>query len=165
VSLPTTKAIDAHFDDPKTTATYFGEAVGTHYSVALRAAEAYGQHLAAARGSLLQEVFEGDGLTKFWQTLLNTEQVRNLAPGVLQALGTRPDHYFRDFLDTAEEVYERRYEDVSPSQRKRAGRSEHAKCLRLLRDHEAEGLKHRFAVQNRVATWMQVSRITRAYRQ
>jgi hypothetical protein len=37
--------------------------------------------------------------------------------------------------------------------------------LRLLRDHSAEGMRDHFTVQNRIATWMQMIRITGGYRE
>ena len=91
--------IVAQFNDPSTAARYLGESVGTHYSAALRATEAYGNHLAAKRESLLSGIFEGQGLGDFWRDLLRSEQVRIGSPKVLQELSTTPSHYFFDFLD------------------------------------------------------------------
>lgn len=153
----------AQFDHPKTVASYLGETVGTHYSVALRAAEAYGKHLAAVRTSLLSERFEGDGLGNFWKEMMTSEQVRSSSPDVLDALRTTPSHYFSDFLDTADAVFRNRYEDVPQAQRKKVGQNQHVQCLRLLRDHKREGIEDHFAVQNRVAKWMQMIRALGAY--
>jgi hypothetical protein len=157
--------VTAQFDDPGTTATYLGEAVGTHYSAALRAARAYGRHLAGAREFLLQDTFQGEGLKNFWLELIDSEEVGGIPASVLETLSSTSGHYFRDFLDTAEAVYERKYREASPARKKKLGQTEHARCLRLLRDHKAEGLRGRFAVQNTVSKWMQLSRITRAYRE
>lgn len=157
--------VTAQFDDPRTTATYLGEAVGTHYSAALRAALAYGKHLAGVSESLLEDTFEGEGLRKFWLDLIASEEVGGISPSVLATLSSTSAHYFRDFLGTAEAVYERKYREASPARKKKLGQTEHARCLRLLRDHKAEGLRGRFAVQNTVSKWMQLSRITRAYRE
>lgn len=159
------REISAQFDDPGTAATYLGESIGTHYSAALRAAEAYGRHLAATRESLLTESFDGQGLRNFWLDLIRSEQVRLKSPNVLKNLSTTTSHYFQDFLDTADAVYGRQYMDVTPEQRKKIGQTEHAKCLRILRDHSAEGLEDHFAVQNRVSTWMQLIRVTRRYQE
>ena len=153
------------FSDPKTIATYLGETIGTHYSAALRAAEAYGKHLAASRDQLLQETFEGDGLRAFWVAMMKSEQLRSWSPGDLKRLGTAPTHYFYDFLDTADSVFERNYRDVAEAQRKKLGHTEHAQCLRVLRDHKAEGLENHFAVQNKVGQWMQMIRVMGRYQE
>jgi len=155
----------ARFEDARTVASYVGEAVGTHYSAALRAAEAYGKHLAAARDSLHKEPYEGDGLGKFWLAVMRSEQVQSTSPTVLRELRSSPVHYFSDFLDTADAVFQRRYQEASKSQRKKVGQTQHAQCLRLLRDHRAEGIENHFIVQNKVATWMQMVRALGAYQE
>jgi hypothetical protein len=155
----------ARFVDPATVAAYLGENVGTHYSAALRAAEAYGRHLAAIRGNLLSDTFEGERLGNFWRELLRSEQIRIGSPNVIRGLSSTPSHYFSDFLDTADAVYSRNYENVPPPQRKKLGHTEHAKCLRLLRDHQALGMRDRFAVQNKITTWMQLLRIVGGYQE
>jgi len=160
-----TREVNAQFDDPGTAATYLGETVGTHYSAALRAAEAYGRHLAAVRESLNGERFEGDGLGKFWGDLMKAEQVRLRSPEVLKKLSTLPSHYFLDFLETADAVYYRRYQDVPATQRKKLGQTQHAQCLRILRDPTAEGMQDHFAIRNRIATWMQMIKVMRGYRE
>lgn len=158
------REVHAQFDNPGTAATYLGEAVGTHYSAALRAVEAYGRHLAAIRGSLLGDSFQGDALGNFWKDLMRSEQVRLKSAKVLSQLSTRPTHYFFDFLETADAVYCRRYEDVPGPQKKKLGQTQHAQCLRILRDHTGEGMPDHFALRNRVATWMQMSKVLGAYR-
>ena len=159
------RLVKAQFDDPKTVATYLGEAIGTHYSAALRAAEAYGRHLAAARESLLQESYDGQVLRDFWVDLMKSEEVRVKSPKVMKSLGSTPSLFFQDFLDTADEVFGEKYKDAPPQKRKKVGHSEHARCLRLLRDHKSEGLPDHFAVRNRVATWMQMIRVAQGYRE
>lgn len=154
----------AQFDDARTVARYLGEAVGTHYSAALRAAEAYGRHLASTRESLLNETFEGEGLKKFWNAVMESEHVRSISPTAHEQLATTPDHYFADFLETAETVFGQRYQDVPEAQRKKLGHTQHASCLKLLRDHVAAGIPDHFTVRNRVATWMQMIRVTGGYR-
>lgn len=159
------KNVTPRFSDPKTIATYLGDTIGTHYSAALRAAEAYGKHLAASRDQLLQETFEGEGLRAFWQAMMKSEQLRTWSPGDLKRLGAAPNHYFSDFLDTADSVFERKYRDVPETQRKKLGHTEHAQCLRVLRDHKAEGLENHFAVQNKVGQWMQMIRVMGRYQE
>lgn len=159
------KEVIARFEDARTVASYLGEAVGTHYSAALRAAEAYGKHLAAVRDSLQEEPYQGDSLGKFWLEVMKSEQVQSTSPTVLRDLRRSPAHYFSDFLDTAESVFQRRYEEGSKAQRKKVGQTQHAQCLRLLRDHRAEGIENHFAVQNKVATWMQMVRALGAYQE
>ena len=157
--------VSAHFINPSTVATHLGETVGTHYCAALRAAEAYGTHLAGVRESLLLETFEEGGLGNFWRDLLRSEQVHIGSPNVLKSLSTTPSHYFRDFLDTADAVYRRRYKDVPSHQRTSLGKLEHAQCLRFLRDHKSGGQVDHFTVQNKVATWMQLLRIMGRYQE
>lgn len=159
------KDIAAQFNDPSTVATSIGESVGTHYSAALRAAEAYGKYLAAEREALLLGTFEGKNLGAFWRELMRSEQLRIGSPKVLKKLSTTPSHYFFDFLDTADEVYQRRYKDVGEPLRKKAGQTEHAQCIRLLRNHIAEGMKDHFTVQNKIATWMQIIKILGGYQE
>lgn len=154
----------AQFDHASTVATFIGESVGTHYSAALRAAEAYGKYLSAVRESLLLENFRGDGLGHFWRDLMRAEQVQGASSTVLVTLSTKPSYYFSDFLDTADAVFGRKYQDVSEQQKKKIGQTEHAQCLRLLRDHNAAGMKDHFAVQNKVAGWMQMMRLMGTYR-
>jgi hypothetical protein len=158
-----TNYVASLFVDPSSTAKYLGETVGTHYSAALRATEAYAKHLAARRESLLRETYSGDGLGNFWKDLMRSEQVRIGTPEVFKSLSTNPSHYFSDFLDTADEVFQGRYEGSRPSQKKKSGKAEHAQCLRLLRDHNAGGLQDYFAVQNKVAVWMQLLRVMGGY--
>jgi hypothetical protein len=153
------------FDDPGTIATYIGENVGTHYSSALRVVEAYGQHLAAVREQLLQERFEGDGLEEFWKAAIRSEQVQSRSRGAEKRLGTTPSFYFNDFLDTADSVFEKKYRDVPGEQRKKLGHTQHAQCLRVLRDHQAEGLENHFAVQNKVQEWKLMLRALGGYRE
>jgi hypothetical protein len=159
------KDVKAQFDDPRTVAAYLGETVGVHYSAALRAVEAYGKHLASVRAFLLNETFEGEGLRNFWKDLLDSEQVRIKSPEVLRRLSTETSHYFFDFLETADEIYGKRYQDVPPAQKKKLGHSQHAQCIRIMRDHDAEGIKDRFALQNRIATWKQMIKVMGGYRE
>ena len=159
------KDIAAQFHDPSTVATSLGESVGTHYSAALRAAEAYGKHLAAEREALLVGTFEGKNLEDFWRDLLTSEQLRVGSSQVLKGLSTEPSHYFADFLDTADDVYRRRYGDVQGPRKKKSTQTEHARCLRLLRDHTAEGMKDHFTVQNKIATWMRMIRLLGGYQE
>ena len=159
------KDIAAEFNDPSTVATSLGESVGTHYSAALRAAEAYGKHLAAEREALLLGTFEGKSLGDFWRDLLKSEQLRIGSPKVLKGLSTTPSHYFFDFLDRADEVYREKYRDVQSPKRKKSDQTEHAQCLRLLRNHAEEGMKDHFTVQNKIATWMQMIRIMGGYQE
>jgi len=155
----------AQFDDARTVASYLGEAVGTHYSAALRAAQAYGKYLAAKRDTLGAEPYRGDALAKFWVELMTSEQVQSSSPEVLVSLKSNPSHYFSDFLDTAETVFQEKYEEVGKDQRKKVGQNQHAQCLRILRDHKAEGIRDHFTVQNKVNFWMQMSRALGAYQQ
>jgi hypothetical protein len=157
--------IVAQFNDPSTAARYLGESVGTHYSAALRATEAYGKHLAAKRESLLSGKFEGQGLGDFWRDLLRSEQVRIGSPKMLQELSTTPSHYFFDFLDTADDVYRRRYGGLPSSQGKRLCKTEHAQCLRFLRNHTGGGIPDHFTVQNKIATWMKLLRMMGGYQE
>jgi hypothetical protein len=159
------KEASPHFDDARTVARYIGEAVGTHYSAALRAAEAYGKHLASHRESLVEDTFEGEGLGRFWGAVMESEQVRGIPRGAHEQLSTTPTLYFSDFLDTADAVFGERYRDAPESRRKKLGHTQHAQCLRLLRDHAAEGIRDHFTVQNRVATWMQMIRVMGGYRE
>lgn len=158
------KEASAHFDDARTIARYLGETVGTHYSAALRAADAYARHLASKRKFLFQDRFEGDGLEKFWRTVMESEHVRGIPPAAHRQLASAPRHYFADFLDTADATFVERYRDVPDSRKKKLGHTQHAQCLRLLRDHVAEGIQDHFTVQNTVATWMQMIRVTGGYR-
>jgi len=160
-----TKNITAQCNDPSTAARYLGESVGTHYSAALRATEAYGRHLAAKRESLLSGEFEGEGLGDFWRDLLRSEQVPIGSPKVIQGLSATPSHYFSDFLDTADDVYRKSYGNVPPSQRKKLGQTEHEKCLRFLRNHTRGGVPDHFTVQNKIATWMKLLRMMGGYQE
>jgi hypothetical protein len=153
--------VTARFNDPSSTAKYLGECVGTHYSVALRAAEAYGKYLAERRESLLSETFEGEGLANFWRDLLRSEEIRLASPKVLRALSRNPTHYISDFLNTAEAVFHTRYKDGPSPQ---LGKVQHEKCLHLLRDHHAGGIRDHFDVQNKITTWMQLLRVLGEYR-
>jgi len=155
----------AQFDDPRTVATYIGEAVGTHYSAALRAVEAYGKHLASNREKLHREPFDGEGLGEFWSQVMKSEQVLSSSATARKELALTPAHYFSDFLDTADAVFEKKYKDVPVSQKKKLGHSQHAMCLRILRDHTAEGIKDHFAVRNRVTTWIQMIKATGGYQE
>jgi hypothetical protein len=152
-----------HFDDPRTVARYIGETVGTHYSAALRAADAYGKHLASARESLLRETFEGEGLGRFWSEVMRSEHVRGSSPAVHSQLATATNHYFADFLDAADAAFGLHYKDCPDHRKKKLGHTQHAQCLRLLRDHVAEGNRDHFAVRNRVATWIQTIRVMGGY--
>jgi hypothetical protein len=158
------KEAAAHFDDARTVARYLGETVGTHYSAALRAAEAYAKHLASKRKFLLDDTFEGDSLERFWKAVMESEQIRGIPLAARRELATTPTHYFSDFLDTADATFVERYRDVPNSRKKKLGHTQHAQCLRLLRDHVAEGIQDHFTVQNTVATWMQMIRVTGGYR-
>jgi hypothetical protein len=160
-----TRDITPQFNDPSTAAIYLGENVGTHYSAALRAAEAYGRYLAAQRQSLLSESYEGESLRDFWRELLRSEQVQIGSPKVLMGLGTKPSYYFSDFLDAADTAFRRRYQSSSPQRRTKQSKTEHAKCLRLLRNHGAEEMPDHFSVRNKIATWMQMLRITGGYQE
>jgi hypothetical protein len=153
------------FHDPSTAAQYLGESVGTHYSAALRAAKAYGTHLAAKRERLLDGTYEGENLGAFWRELIKAEQVRLGSPRVLKGLATTPDHYFSDFLDTAEAVYLKRYKGSSSHQKKGQTKSEHAQCLRFLRDHSGSGKVDHFTLQNKISTWMQLLRMMGRYQE
>ena len=155
----------ARFSDPVTTARYLGESIGTHYSVALRAAKAYGVHLAARRDSLVSGSYEGEELGDFWRDLLRSENVRMGSTEVMKGLSTTPAHYFSDFLDTADAVFKNKYSDVPLNRRKTSTKTEHAKCLRYLRDHRQEGRADHFSVQNNVATWTQLSRMLGQYQE
>lgn len=155
----------AQFNDPSTAARYLGESVGTHYSAALRATEAYGRHLAAKRESLLSDSFEGESLGEFWSDLLRSEKIQLGSPKVLKELSTTPSHYFLDFLNTAEAVYEKRYRDLPSSKRKQLSKTEHAQCLAFLRDHGAGGARDHFAVRNKIATWMRLLRMMGRYQE
>jgi len=157
--------IIARFSDPGTTARYLGESIGTHYSVALRAAKAYGVHLAPRRDSLLSGSYDGEELGEFWRDLLKSEGVRMGSTRVMKGLSTTPGHYFSDFLDTADAVFEKKYSNVPLSQRKNSGKTEHAKCLRFLRDHRQEERVDHFSVQNKVATWTQLLRMLGRYQE
>lgn len=154
----------AEFDSPDTVATYIGETVGTHYSAALRVAEAYGKHLAPVRDSLPEGSFKGEGLGRFWKAVTESEQIE-VSPKVLKALADDPSHYFSDFLDTADAVFVKRYKDVPRPQRKKVGHTQHAECLRLLRDHKSAGIQDHFAVQNKVAGWMKMIRMSGKYQE
>ncbi len=157
--------VAAQFDTPATVASYLGEAIGTHYSAALRAAEAYGKYLAAGRESLHSKRYPGDGLKKFWEEMMRAEQVEVSSPEVLQALKSDPNFYFSHLLDTAESVFRKRYEDVPPAQRKQIGQSQHQQCIRIMRDQDAEGIRDHFTVRNKVATWIQLIKAVGKYRE
>jgi hypothetical protein len=157
--------IIAQFNEPETVARHLGETVGTHYSAALRAADAYGKHLARERNALCSGSIDGGGLGNFWRELVRTEGVRLGSIAVLKGLSTDPSFFFSEFLDTADAVYRRRYKDVPEEQRKRATNSEHAQCLRFLRTHPTEGRPDRFTVQNKVTTWLQLLRMAGKYQE
>jgi hypothetical protein len=148
------------FTEPETLATFLGENIGTHYSAALRAADAYGRHLAGQQESLRAATFSGEGLARFWTDLIRVEDVRIGSTAVLKKLSTHPRYYFTHFLDTADAVYGRSYEDAPPQLQKKLGQTQHAQCLRLLRDPEGEGMRDRFMVQNWASTWSQMLRIS-----
>jgi hypothetical protein len=153
------------FDDPVTVARHLGETVGTHYSAALRAADAYGRHLAPKRESLSSGDIDRDSLGNFWRELVKTERIRIGSIKVLKELSTTPMHFFSEFLDTADEVYRKRYQDVSPAMRKSAMNTQHAQCLHFLRTHSAQGVPDRFTVQNKVTMWLQLLRMTGKYQE
>jgi hypothetical protein len=159
-----TTNITAEFNDPSVIARYLGESTGTHYSVALRAAEAYGRHLATDRDALRRERFDGESLGEFWRALLQSEQVRIGSLRALKQLSTRPEHYFSDFLETADAEYRKRYEDIEASRKGRQWKTEHAQCLRFLREHSSGKTSDHLAVRNKIQTWMQLLRITGRYR-
>ena len=83
---------------------------------------------------------------------------------MLQGLGTSPSHYFLDFLDTADQVFRKKYRDIPSSQRTQMMKAEHEQCLRFLRDHTAAGTDH-FTVQNKITTWMQLLRMAGRYQE
>lgn len=147
------------FDDPRTVARHIGEAVGTHYAVALRAVDTYAKYLAKARDSGDPDALPEESLGNFWLEMMRLEEVRQSTPDVMYGLRTNPSHYFSDFLDTAEKVFEKCYKDVPEAQRKKLGHTQHQQCLQLLRDHRAIGLKNRFEVENQVQKWMQMFRL------
>jgi hypothetical protein len=155
----------ARLNDPSTAARFFGEAVGTHYSAALRAAKAYSTHLADKRESLWEEEWEGTGLGDFWRDLIRSEQVRLGSPKVLRRLSTKPTFFVHEFLDTAEAEYRKRYEAGPATDKKGSLKSEHAQCLAFLRSSDANGPLEQFNIQNKVATWMQLLRILGKYRE
>jgi hypothetical protein len=155
----------AQFNDPESVARHLGETVGTHYSSALRAADAYGRHLAGKREALCSGSIDGDSLGDFWKELVKKERMRVGSLAVLNELSEAPILFFSDFLDTADAVYRKRYRDVTPAQRKRATNTQHAQCLRFLRTHPTEGTPDRFTVQNKVTKWMQLLRMTGKYQE
>lgn len=152
--------VSALFNDPETLANYLGESVGTHFSAALRAADAYGRHLAGNPPSPTGDRYDGEGLREFWKELIGLEQVTIGSPVVMRTLGTEPQYFFGKFLRTADAAYRKCYGDGSETQRKKLGHTQHAQCLRMLRDPTAAGMADRFAVQNQVTLWSQVFRIT-----
>jgi hypothetical protein len=154
----------ARLNDPSSAARYLGEAVGTHYSAALRAAKAYGTHLAGSRESLLKDEFEGSSLGDFWRDLIRSEQVRLGSPKVLRGLSKTPS-FFHDFLDAAEAEYRKRYKSGPSTRKKGTLKSEHAQCLAFLRESDANGPMAQFAIQNKVNTWMQLLRILGKYQE
>jgi hypothetical protein len=95
---------------------------------------------------------------------MKSEQIQ-VPPKVFKALAAEPSHYFSDFLDTADAVFVRRYKDVPRQQRKKVGHTQHAECLRLLRDHKSAGIQDHFAVQNKVASWMKMVRMSGRYQE
>ncbi|MFC1791094.1 hypothetical protein ACFL0I_01335 [Gemmatimonadota bacterium] len=157
--------VGAQFSDPRAVAQYIGEAVGTHYNAALRAANAYAKYLAQERDSCAPEDLAEEGLGNFWLEMMRLEQVRQSTTAVISGLRTTPSHYFSDFLDRAEDVFVKRYKDVPEAQRKKLGHTEHQKCLQILRDHKAAGLETHFEVENLVTKWMQMIRIMGGYRE
>ena len=157
--------VSAQFDAPETVAIYIGEAIGVHYSAALRAAEAYGRYLAPSRKSLQGKRFLGDGLGRFWAEMMKSEQVQASSPAVLKALNTDPSYYHRHLLDTADSVFKRRYEEVPPAKKKKIGQTQHKQCLRIMRNQDAEGIGDHFTVRNKVATWIQLIRAVGGYRE
>lgn len=152
--------VTALFNDPESLAAYLGENIGTHFAAALRAADAYARHLAGNQHSLRAESFPGAGLGAFWRDLVRAEEIRIGSPEVLKQLATKPRYYFAHFLDTADAVYGRSYEDVPQPQRKKLGHTQHAQCLSLLRDPDKTGMPDRFAVHNQVTLWSQMFKIT-----
>ena len=154
----------APFDDSGSVARHIGEAVGTHYSAALRAADTYAKCLARGRDSGDPNALAEESLGNFWLEMMRLEKVRQSTPDVIKGLRTEPSHYFTDFLDTAEEVFEECYKDVSEEKRKKLGHVQHQKCIELLRDHRAAGLKSHFEVKNQVASWMQMLRLMGGFR-
>jgi hypothetical protein len=155
----------AYLKDPSTAASYLGESVGTHYSSALRAAKAYGTYLAGKRESPLKGGSDQDCLLSFWRELLKSEGLRIESPTVLKELSSTPSHFYDDFLGTAETVYRRRYPSSIPKRRGNAIKSEHAQCLKFLRDNESNGQLSQFDIQNKVRTWTQLLRIRGKYQE
>ena len=157
--------VSARFDSPGAVAAYLGDTVGTHYSAALRAAEAYGKHLAPQRKLLQEEKFRGDSLEKFWKEMMRSEQVKVSSSRIVKELGSDPSFYFAHFLDTAESVFIKRYQEVSPAQKKKIGQTQHRLCLQVMRDQEAAGMEDHFTVRNRVAAWIQLVKALGQYRE
>ncbi|NNM05614.1 MAG: hypothetical protein HKO65_11055 [Gemmatimonadetes bacterium] len=155
----------ARFNDPSAAAKYLGETVGTHYSAALRAAKAYGNHLAGKRESLLSEEWEGTELGDFWRDLIRSEQVLLGSPKVLRGLSSTPAFFFQDFLPTAEAEYRRRYKRDTGTRKKGSLKSEHAQCLAFLRESDPGGPMARFTMEDKVTTWMQLLRIFGKYQE
>ena len=156
--------VGTQFDDPRTVALYIGDAVGTHYSAALRAANTYAKFLARKRDSGDPDALAEESLGSFWLEMMKFEEVRQSTTNVIHGLRTNPSHYFSDFLDTAEDVFEKRYRNVPEAQRKKLGHTQHQLCIQLLRDHKAAGLESHFEVENQVAKWMQMLRLMGGYR-
>ena len=154
----------AQFSDPQAVAKYIGEAVGTHYSAALRALDSYARHMAQERDHCDPEELPEESLGSFWQEMMRHEDVRQTTTAVIGGLKANPSHFFSDFLDMADTTFVKRYKDVPEAQRKKLGHTEHQKCLQLLRDHKAAGLPTHFEVENQVAKWMQMLRFMGGYR-
>lgn len=158
------EAAAAQFRDPRTVAAYLGQMVGTHYCAALRATEAYARHLAPVRESLLSERFKGDGLGAFWREVMESEELEGDSFEALASLARDPRFFFRHFLDGADGAYRSRYEEVPPPLRKKVGHTQHAQCIRILRDHDGGIFGSHFAVQNQVVKWIQMTRALGQYR-
>jgi len=152
-------------NEPETVARHRGETVGTHYSAALRAADAYGRHLAGKRAALSSGDIDGESLGDFWKEMVRTENVRVGSFSVLTELSAAPILFFSDFLDTADAVYRKKYEDAGAGPRKKATNTQHAQCLQLLRSHSAEGTPDRFTVQNKITKWLALLRMTGKYQE
>lgn len=155
----------AQFNDPSSAARFLGESVGTHYSAALRAAEAFGRHLAPARKALHERAIPGENLVGFWQEVLHNEGIRIGSHGLVKGLGATPDHFLNDFLDSADEAFRKRYSDAVSLTGRAPGKAEHENCLRFLRDDGSTGNQKNLVMRNKVATWLQLLRLTGGYQE
>ena len=153
----------AQFNEPSTAAKFLGDNIGTHYSAALRAAKAYGCHLAPRREFLQSESYEGESLGNFWRELIRSEGVRLGSLEVVKGLSSTPEHFFSDFLDTADSVFRKKYPHGSFTPGNTSGKTEHEKCLKFLRNHAAGEKVDHLKAQNNVATWTQLLRIMGRY--